>query len=159
MENLEKALAINEELRRQRFEQFRQHQEFKRFSAYDQNRLIESETVTEQDVQGLCSRIKRKKRASAEDLAKLANAFLQSEGNISAFMRVTGAINVIIKEFTGSDRSQQLLAAQCLCNLSLGDEVCCSKIATFAGSYLMIFMLNSIDVNLCVSWSFEFFRV
>lgn len=143
------------ELRNNRREKLKQQQEFKRLSAFEKNRFAESEIVTEADINGLCSRIKRRKRATAEDLQKLANAFLQSESNISAFIKVTGAINIVIKEFTGTDRSQQLLAAQVLCNLSLGDEISCSKIATFAGSYLMIFMLNSSDASFSVSSEFS----
>lgn len=148
---VEDSVKLANELRKNRREKFKQLQEFNRLSAFEKNRFAESEIVTEADINGLCSRIKRKKRASSEDLERLANAFLQSESNISAFIKVTGAINIIIKEFTGSDRSQQLLAAQCLCNLSLGDETSCSKIATFAGSYLMIFLLNSSDASFSVS--------
>lgn len=146
------SFKLANELRKSRREKLKQQQEYKRLSAFEKNRFTESEIVTETDINGLCSRIKRRKRASAEDLQRLANAFLQSESNISAFIKVTGAINIIIKEFTGSDKNQQLLAAQCLCNLSLGDEISCSKIATFAGSYLMIFMLNSNDASFSVSF-------
>lgn len=143
--------AMNE-YRVRRRELLKEKREFNRSKAFDLNRFVESEIVTEKDIAGLCSRIKRRKHATDEDLRKLCNAFIQSEANISAFIKTTGAINVIIKEFTGSDRSQQLLAAQCLCNLSLGDETCCAKIATFAGSYLMIFIMKSSDISLAVNW-------
>lgn len=145
------SFKLANKLRSNRREKQRQQQEFNRLSAFQKNRFADSEIVNESDINGLCSRIKRRKRATAEDLRRLANAFLQSESNISAFIKVTGAINVLVKEFTGTDRDQQLLAGQCLCNLSLGNEISCSKIATFAGSYLMIFMLNSNDASFSVS--------
>ena len=151
MEEAQDSPQIISELRKNRILKQKEHQEFNRARAFDKDRFVESGIVTEQDITGLCSRIKRRKHATDEDLRKLSNAFLQSEANISAFMKITGAINIVVKEFTGNDRAQRLLAAQCLCNLSLGDEVCCSKIATFAGSYLMIFLIHSNDNSLSVS--------
>lgn len=152
MNLVEDSSKLNDELRENRRVILREHQENNRLRAFDSNRFVDSDILTEKDVVGLCSRIKRRKRATAEDLQKLCNAFIQSEANISAFIKVTGAINVIIKEFTGSDRTQQLFAAQCLCNLSLGDEACCSKVATFAGSYLMIFIMKPDDNPFAVSF-------
>lgn len=142
---------LADELRDNRRIKLKEHQEFNRLKAFDSHRFVDSEVLTEKDIAGLCSRIKRRKHASEEDLRKLSNAFIQSEANIAMFIKTTGAINIIIKEFTGSDRCKQLFAAQCLCNLSLGDEICCSKVATFAGSYLMIFIMKSNDATLTVS--------
>lgn len=153
MESLESSSSIAmEESRRKRREFLQEQREFNRLKAFELNRFVESEIITEKDIAGLCSRIKRRKHATAEDLTKLGNAFIQNEANISAFIKTTGAINIIIKEFTGNDHNQQLLAAQCLCNLSLGDETCCTKIATFAGSYLMIFMMKLSDTSMAVSF-------
>lgn len=130
-------------------------QGYNRLKAFDQNRFLESEIVTEQDIRGLCSRIKRRKHADADDLIKLGNAFLQNENNIAAFLNVIGAIDVIVKELTGSDRSRRILAAQCFCNMSLGSEYCCTKIATTAGIYLMI-CIDSGDFYFAVSFSGSF---
>jgi hypothetical protein len=141
---------IFNELRRNRRERLKEYQEFNRLKAFGSNRFVNSEVLTEKDVNGLCSRIKRRKHATAKDIVKLSNAFIQSNTNISAFVKTTGAINILVKELTGLDKSQQLLAAQCFCNLTLGDEVCCSKVATFAGSYLMILVMAT-DVSLAVS--------
>lgn len=152
MDEAEVNTSLTEELRQYRREHLKDQQESNRLRAFDSNRFVESEILTEQDVIGLCSRIKRRKRADAEDLEKLCSAFIQKEINISAFMKVTGAINVLIKEFTSNNRSQQLRAANALCNLSLGDEACCAKIATFAGSYLMIFIMKSDDHELSVTF-------
>lgn len=140
-----------DELRRNRIEKLREHQVNRRLAAFEKHRFDEDELINEHDIHGLCSRIKRRKGADAEDLQRLGIAFIQSEENIVSFIKVTGAINVIVKEFTGNDRNQQILAAQCLCNLSLGNDVCVAKLSTFAGSYLMILMLNINDTALAVS--------
>lgn len=58
-------------------------------------------SLNETDVLGLASRIKRRKRACPEDMYRLSHAFLQSNENISAFNRIPGAIQVLIKALTG----------------------------------------------------------
>lgn len=144
---------LTEELRKARADKLKEHQGARRLAAFDASRFDEDELISEHDMHGLCARIKRRKGADAEDLQRLGVAFIQCEANIVAFVRVTGAINVIVKELIGHDRSQQLLAAQCLCNMSVGNELCCAKLATFAGSYLMILMCDSNDTELAVSYS------
>lgn len=137
---VDEADALEEALRESRRCRKQAQQDFNRLKAFDANRFLEAEIVTEDDIKGLCSRIKRRKRADAADLVKLGTAFLQSENNITAFLSVIGAIDVVVKELTGSSSSQRILAAQCLCNMSLGSEFCCTKIASTAGVYLMICM-------------------
>lgn len=66
------------------------------------SQLIEElENLTEKDVTGLASRIKRKKHASYDDMFRLSHAFLQSMENIATFVKIPGALNVIVKELTG----------------------------------------------------------
>uniref|UniRef100_A0AAG5D9Z9 IBB domain-containing protein n=1 Tax=Anopheles atroparvus TaxID=41427 RepID=A0AAG5D9Z9_ANOAO len=100
------------------------------------------EHISEHEIKGLAGRIKRRKRCEPLDLVRLSYGFQQSRENISHFVRITGAINVIVKELTGHDYNLQLLAAECLCNLSLGDDICCEKIASFAGTYLIALSEN-----------------
>lgn len=154
-------LPVKESFLRARIrEEFARARDLHRSLAFDTNRFLESEILTEKDVVGICSRIKRRKHATEEDLIKLSNAFFQSEANISAFIKVTGAINVIVKEFIGNN-DRQLLAAKTLCNMSLGNDVCCSRIATFAGVYLMIYLRNlhnnSFNVSCLINLSPMFF--
>jgi hypothetical protein len=148
-EKLEKPSEIVIESRMKRRDDLSKSRELHRISAFNKNRFLESEILTESDIKGLCGRIKRRKHCTEEDLEKLTNAFFQSEENITEFLKTTGAINILIKELLGTER--QLMAAQCLCNLSLGDEMSCNKIATFAGCYLMILLKNLSDVMLIVS--------
>lgn len=115
------------------------------------------ENVSGQEIKGLASRIKRRKHADAKDLVKLSYGFQQSGENISEFVRITGAINVLVKEFTGHDSDLQLLAGECLCNLTLGDDVCCEKVATFAGTYLITFLenVNNKRLNHLCIWTIQ----
>lgn len=68
------------------------------------DRISELENLGIKDVQGMASRIKRRKHATGEDMYRLSHAFLQGNDNINAFAQVQGATQVIIKEFTGSYR-------------------------------------------------------
>lgn len=52
----------------------------------------------------------------------------------------------------GSEIQSQLSAAECLCNLSLGEAAVCEKISTFAGSYLVTYLHSNESqiVRLCL---------
>lgn len=121
----------------------------KRLSAADRQRcglteisasILEHELLTEKDVQGLSSRIKRRKSATSTDLKRLSAAFLHDPKNIETFSKITGALNIIVKELSGTEMEHQVLAAECLCNLALGDDVCSRKVAQVAGSYLVLYL-------------------
>ncbi|XP_055386381.1 uncharacterized protein LOC129615279 [Condylostylus longicornis] len=145
-----------EYIRKKIRQNFQAHRNNQRFQENDSFRLglgeikslvEEIENLTEKDVHGLCVRIKRKKHADSNDLFRLSQAFLQSIENITMFAKTPGALQIIVKELTGHDSEQQIRAAETLCNLSLGDETVCEKIATQAGSYLITF-LESVDFRL-----------
>ncbi|XP_060654285.1 uncharacterized protein LOC132789947 [Drosophila nasuta] len=109
--------------------------------------IRELENLSVKDVHGLAGRIKRRKHATTEDMYRLSHAFLQSNDNINAFAATQGAVQVIVKELTGADVQRQIDAAECLCNLSLGEAHVCEKITTLAGSYLVTY-LNSQESRL-----------
>ncbi|KAH8377213.1 hypothetical protein KR093_004153, partial [Drosophila rubida] len=109
--------------------------------------IRELENLGVKDVHGLAGRIKRRKRATTEDMYRLSHAFLQSNDNINAFAAIQGAPQVIVKELTGTDVPRQIEAAECLCNLSLGEAHVCEKITVLAGSYLVTY-LNSQEPRL-----------
>ncbi|XP_061387310.1 uncharacterized protein LOC133322332 [Musca vetustissima] len=115
-------------------------------------RIQELDNVTEKDVTGLAARIKRRKHATIEDMYRLSHAFLQDVTNIQAFNKIPGAIQVLIKELTGNDSERQMSAAECLCNLSLGEAPVCEKIASLAGSYLVTYLHSNESqlVRLCL---------
>ncbi|KAM7353613.1 uncharacterized protein ACRADG_005604 [Cochliomyia hominivorax] len=103
-------------------------------------RIQELDNLTEKDVTGLAGRIKRRKHATNEDMYRLSHAFLQDERNIETFNKITGAMQVLVKELSGKDSERQLSAAECLCNLSLGQAPVCEKISSLAGSYLVTYL-------------------
>ncbi|XP_017838812.2 uncharacterized protein LOC108597003 [Drosophila busckii] len=102
--------------------------------------ICELENLRVKDVQGMAGRIKRRKHATTEDMYRLSHAFLQGNENINAFAATPGAIQVIVKELTGPNEMRRMEAADCLCNLSLGEAHVCEKITTLAGSYLVTFL-------------------
>lgn len=59
------------------------------------------DSITQKDVTGMAARIKRRKGATEEDLTRLSHAFLLDTENIVIFTKITGALNVIVKELTG----------------------------------------------------------
>lgn len=104
-----------------------------------QGKIKNNENITEKDIIGLAGRIKRRKKAESDDLYRLSIGFLQTELNIRTFVNIQGALNVIVKVLTGSNAKLQILAAECINNLSLGDSITCEKIAIACGTYLTAF--------------------
>lgn len=104
--------------------------------------IRELENLGAKDVRGMASRIKRRKHADAQDMYRLSHAFLQDNANISVFAGVQGATQVIVKELTGPHVERQIEAAECLCNLSLGEPFVCEKITNLAGSYLVTYLTS-----------------
>lgn len=104
-----------------------------------QEKIKNNENITDQDIIGLAGRIKRRKQAESDDLYRLSTGFLQNELNIRTFVNIQGALNVIVKVLTGSNAKLQILAAECINNLSLGDSITCEKIALTCGTYLTAF--------------------
>lgn len=122
-----------------------------------QQKIKNNENITENDITGLAGRIKRRKQAESEDLYRLSNGFLQNELNIKTFVNIQGALNVIVKVLTGNNAKLQILAAECINNLSLGDSVACEKIALICGTYLTAFS-NHPNKRLVVSKVLFFFN-
>lgn len=100
-------------------------------------------TYTQDDVLKLAKAIKHKKHAKPHQLNQLSHAFLQSHENIQCFLNVTGALHIIVKELTGNNNDTQSLAAECVCNLSLGSEIACEKLTLHVASYLITFLKSS----------------
>ncbi|KAH8298376.1 hypothetical protein KR018_012185 [Drosophila ironensis] len=112
------------------------------------------EHLTAKDVHGLAGRIKRRKHATSEDLCRLSLAFLQGEENINAFAAIPGALQVLVKELTGPHAKRQIDAAECLCNLSLGEAHVADKIASLAGSYLVTYLDGKEErLKRCCLWT------
>lgn len=148
----ENELLLN--IRQRNREDIHKFQLNKRLSTVDRQRcglteisaaIQEQELLTEKDVQGLSSRIKRRKSAKSTDLKRLSAAFLHNSKNIEIFCKIPGAVNVVVKELSGTDTENQVFAAECLCNLALGEDFCSTKVAQVAGSYLVLYLCDGVS--------------
>lgn len=63
--------------------------------------LANLKNYTAADVTEIAGRIKQQKNAKPKDMNCLAHAFIQSSDNITCFLNITGALNVLVKELTG----------------------------------------------------------
>lgn len=93
--------------------------------------------VSASEILKLCNRIKRRKQLEDYDLIRISKGFLCSSENIVLFLKTQGAFNVLIKELIGSSGDKQILVAEAICNLSLGDHLSCVKISKAIASYLL----------------------
>lgn len=78
----------------------------------DEDNAINLETFTTNNVLAIVMKIKKQRHASATDLLKLSNAFLQSHENINLFVNTPGAVPVIVKEMTGKSSTLELFWAK-----------------------------------------------
>lgn len=67
-----------------------------------ENYSINLQSFSEKYVVALAQQIKKHKHAKPAELTRLSHAFLQSKENIQCFLNSTGALNVLIKELTGT---------------------------------------------------------
>lgn len=58
-------------------------------------------SFTKDDIITIARNIKKRKHITPVELQKLSRAFLQSSDNIECFLTITGALNVLVKEFIG----------------------------------------------------------
>lgn len=127
-----------------------------RTSAWDKNRknlgeCPENELFT---VEYVNERVKllKKKRISREDYRYLPNALIQSEENIYAFLRVDQSLSSLIRDLSGNNPIFQLYAANCCCNIALGNTKACTALGKAVIPYLLIELesLNYILLDVCI---------
>ncbi|GAB1864730.1 Importin subunit alpha-2-like protein [Camponotus japonicus] len=127
-----------------------------RTSAWDKNRknlgeCPENELFT---VEYVNERVKllKKKRISLEDYRYLPNALIQSEENIYAFLRVDQSLSGLIRDLSGNNPFFQLYAANCCCNIALGNTKACTTLGKAVIPYLLIELesLNYILLDVCI---------
>ena len=149
-----KSPSASSKIREKSLHDLEKNRESSKNKIYDSKRLIlgfldADKKYTEKDISGMAQRIKRRKHADENDLVSLGKAFIQNETLINHFLSIPGALHVVIKEFTDF-QSHQVLAAETLCNISLGNAVCCEKLTSAAGTYLTIYILNTNQLQLTV---------
>ncbi|XP_067012982.2 uncharacterized protein [Anabrus simplex] len=137
----------------------KQERKDRRGDLLDKNRSALGEVVENlrtithpKEVSELAERLKHKGNVTLRELHMLKNAFIHSEENISAFLRVNGALHALIRELSGSDTRFQLAAANCCCNLALGNPKFCFQLTKSAAPYLISSLdgLNNAFLDTCV---------
>lgn len=53
------------------------------------------------ELERICTAARKRKRITVEELEKLKQAFLQDNDKIKGFLKIDGALPILIKEFTG----------------------------------------------------------
>lgn len=106
-----------------------------------------SEEYKEEDIikaaQNLASSSKEKEKSFSD----LKNSFIQNPCHMVTFMKIEGALHSLVGHLMSQNSFDQLLAAECCCNLSLGDSKTCFKLAKAASPYLMS-ILQGLNHNL-----------
>ncbi|EFN62416.1 hypothetical protein EAG_01606 [Camponotus floridanus] len=127
-----------------------------RTSAWDKNRknlgeCPENELFT---VEYVNERVKflKKKRISLKDYRYLPNALIQSEENIYAFLKVDQSLSGLIRDLSGNNPIFQLYAANCCCNIALGNTKACTVLGKAVIPYLLI-ELESLNYILLITAS------
>ncbi|XP_050436355.1 uncharacterized protein LOC126843087 [Adelges cooleyi] len=106
-----------------------------------------NDTFTIQDVHNIALEIKKKKTITRNHLKLLKHAFLNGQEFILEFFRVQGAFDSLLHYTSSNDDALQLAAFECFCNMSLGDNKTCIKLAKLITPYLMVH-INSLNFNI-----------
>ncbi|CAK9828657.1 hypothetical protein ANTRET_LOCUS6141 [Anthophora retusa] len=79
----------------------------------------------------------KKKALSIEEYRQLQNALIQSEENVTSFLKVDNILFALVRDFSGNDQALQVCAISCACNIALGNSKACTSLAKSIGPYLV----------------------
>ncbi|XP_058788547.1 uncharacterized protein LOC131675793 [Phymastichus coffea] len=79
----------------------------------------------------------KKKTLPITEYRKLQNALIQNKSHINAFFTVEHAIKGLCRDLSGTPAQSKLAAANCSCNISLGDSKACFLLCKFIAPYLI----------------------
>ncbi|KAH0952795.1 hypothetical protein HN011_012249 [Eciton burchellii] len=105
------------------------------------NEVFSAEYINER------TKLLKKKQISLEDYKYLPNALIQSEENINAFLKVDQSLSCLIRDLSGNNPTLQLYAANCCCNIALGNTKACTALGKAVAPYL-ITRLDSLNFML-----------
>ncbi|KYM95937.1 PREDICTED: uncharacterized protein LOC108779834 [Cyphomyrmex costatus] len=94
----------------------------------------------------------KRKKISLTDYRYLPNALIQSEENINAFLSVDQGLSGLIRDISGNDPILQLYAANCCCNIALGNTRACTALGRAVIPYLVVKLesLNYALLDVCI---------
>ncbi|XP_014473786.1 PREDICTED: uncharacterized protein LOC106743853 isoform X2 [Dinoponera quadriceps] len=98
------------------------------------------------------AKLLKKKRISSEDYRYLPNALIQCEENINSFLKIDQSLPGLIRDLSGNDPILQLYAANCCCNIALGNAKACTALGKAVIPYLLTELesLNYALLDVCI---------
>lgn len=113
-----------------------------RVSAWNRSRtnLGECPEVEPFSVEHVHEKVKllKRKKITLVDYRYLPNALIQSEENINAFLKVDQSLSGLVRDLSGNDPTLQLYAANCCCNIALGNTKACTALGKAVVPYLVV---------------------
>ncbi|XP_066596780.1 probable importin subunit alpha-A [Prorops nasuta] len=96
----------------------------------------------------------KKKTLSIEDYQLLQNSLVQSEENINIFLGVDQIVFSLVRDLSSNNPVSQLYAANCCCNIALGNAKACMTLAKYISPYLVneLESLNNPLLEIC-AWT------
>ncbi|XP_012282392.1 importin subunit alpha-9 [Orussus abietinus] len=112
-----------------------------------------TDLITEDFVRSKANLLK-KKPLRMKEYQRLQNAFVQDLDNINTFMKVDNAVAGLARCLSGSNAALQLAAANCCCNLALGNSKTCKALCKSVGPYVVAMLegLSNPHVEVC-AWT------
>ncbi|XP_012219124.1 importin subunit alpha-8 [Linepithema humile] len=94
----------------------------------------------------------KKRKISFEDYRYLPNALIQSEENINTFLKVDQSLSGLARDLSGNNPTLQLYAANCCCNIALGNTKACTALGKAVVPYLITELesLNFVLLDTCI---------
>ncbi|KAL1132565.1 hypothetical protein AAG570_010517 [Ranatra chinensis] len=132
-----------------------QEREKRRGDMYNKSRIIGNDATfvdkifDENDIKRLVKEMRRSSGCKEAVLSSLKNAFIQDRSNMITFLKIEGSLHAVVGKLMNTNPVIQLLAAECCCNLSLGDAKTCHQLAKSATAYLVA-SLQGMNYNLMV---------
>ncbi|XP_011693490.1 PREDICTED: uncharacterized protein LOC105453337 [Wasmannia auropunctata] len=127
-----------------------------RVSAWNRSRtnLGECPEVEPFSVEHVHEKVKllKRKKITLVDYRYLPNALIQSEENINAFLKVDQSLSGLVRDLSGNDPTLQLYAANCCCNIALGNTKACTALGKAVVPYLVVKLesLNYALLDVCI---------
>ncbi|XP_011147260.1 importin subunit alpha-9 [Harpegnathos saltator] len=127
-----------------------------RISAWNKNRTGLGESIENAffpiDYVNERARFLKRKRISLEDYRYLPNALIQREENIDSFLNVDQSLSGLIRDLSGNNPVLQLYAANCCCNIALGNVKACTALGKAVIPYLLTELesLNYALLDVCI---------
>lgn len=97
---------------------------------------IENASYSAEFVMEMAKKLK-KKTLDMNNYRRLQNALIQAASNIDSFLKIDNIIFALGRDISGNNPISQLGAANCCCNIALGNAKACTAVAKHISPYLI----------------------